>query len=40
MRKKWKMYEKLKRKGQSLEVDEETFAIKDEEEEDYFKEDR
>ena len=27
MKKKWKIYEKLKRKGQSLEVDEKTFQI-------------
>ena len=38
MRKKWKLYHKLKRNGQSMDVDEETFAI-NEEEEDYFKKD-
>jgi len=38
MKKKWRMYEKLKRSGQSLAVDEETFAIKDKEDEDYYKE--
>lgn len=37
MRKKWKMYEKLKKKGQSLDVDDQTFNIKNKEEEDYFK---
>ena len=37
MRKKWSMYEKLKRKGQNLDVDEDTFAIKDDEEAEYYK---
>lgn len=39
MRKKWKLYHRLKRQGQSLDVDEETFAIKDEEDEEYFAKD-
>uniref|UniRef100_A0A7S3FUW0 Uncharacterized protein n=1 Tax=Strombidium rassoulzadegani TaxID=1082188 RepID=A0A7S3FUW0_9SPIT len=37
MKKKWKMYQNLKKKGNSLQVDENTFAIDGEEEEDYFK---
>lgn len=37
MNKKWKIYEKLKRKGQSLDVDENTFAIKNKEEEERYK---
>ncbi len=38
MRKKWKMYEKLKKKGGNLHVDKETFRIKNEEEWEFFKE--
>ena len=34
MRKKWRMYYQLKRSGQSLAVDEETFAVKDNNKED------
>ena len=37
MRKKWKVYEKLRKKGDSLKVDEDTFTIKDEAEAEYFK---
>jgi ribosomal silencing factor RsfS len=37
MRKKWKTYENLKRRGQSLEVDEKTFEIKNAEEWEYYK---
>lgn len=36
MKKKWKIYEKLKRQGQSLEVDERTFSIKNAEEQEYY----
>ena len=38
MRKKWKTYERLKRRGQSLEVDEKAFEIKNAEEWEYYKE--
>ncbi len=37
MRKKWKIYEKLGRRGQNINVDNSTFNINDEEEKDYFK---
>ena len=37
MYKKWKIYERLKKKGQSLEVDDETFSIKNKEEEERYK---
>jgi len=36
MRKKWKIYEKLKKKGMSLDVNEDTFRIMDKEEEEYY----
>ena len=39
MKKKWAMYHKLKRRGQSMEVNEETFAIREEDDGDYFKND-
>jgi hypothetical protein len=38
MRKKWKTYERLKRRGQSLQVDEKAFEIKNAEEWEYYKE--
>ena len=37
MKKKWKTYYRLKRKGQSLDVDEKTFKIMDAEEYEYYK---
>lgn len=36
MKKKWKMYHKLKKQGGSLDVDETTFEMENAEEEDYF----
>lgn len=37
MNKKWKIYEKLKKKGNELEVDENTFRIENEEEYEIYK---
>lgn len=37
MKKKWKIYEKLGRRGQNLDVNEKTFIINSKEEADYYK---
>jgi hypothetical protein len=37
MRKKWKMYEKMGKNGGNMDIDDDTFRIKTEEEAEYFK---